>query len=354
MPPAGRRKGTNRAASRKPSLLVIFGAGASFDSVAEPAPYADAGWRPPLAKQLFENRRSFGEVMQRFSDALPVIGELRSAVRAGDAVEATLQRIRDRAGAFPPLERSLAALRFYLQEVVWRSGEVWSEGAHGLTNYVQLAARIEEWRYSHEARVTYVTFNYDLLLERACTWLSFGDVADYIADGNTKVFKVHGSVNWGREIDEPPISSWGDYRSAIAHAVGDLTISDRFRIQPSWNEPFVEDHRLFPALALPTQSKSLYECPEEHLDMLRAALPEVTACLAIGWRAQEQQFVSLLAKGLRPGLPMHIVTATEPGAAGVRRTLVEGGMSPRSTAHTSGFSGYVDAPRHLQALVRPR
>lgn len=340
--------------TKKSTLLVIFGAGASFDSVAEPPEYADRDWRPPLASQLFENRRSFGEVMQRFPDALPVIAEVRSAVRSGAPVEATLQGLRNRASSYPALERSLAAVRFYLQEVIWRSGDIWRQGSHGLTNYVELAARIEEWRYLNDARVLYVTFNYDLLLESACTHLSFAKVADYVTDENTKVFKLHGSVNWGREIDDSANFVAADHRASIAHQVGELKISNRFQILSRWDTPVRKLRRLFPAIALPTQTKSLYECPEDHLSVLRSLLPNVTQCLVVGWRAQEQNFLEMLSKALPGTARMHVVAGSEAGAAAVRRTLIEAGVTGRPTAHSHGFSGYVAAPQHLRALVRAR
>jgi hypothetical protein len=54
-------------------LLVIFGAGASYDSVAH-LPLSGSGdrilnsERPPLANQLFENRPIFVKAMKRFPD----------------------------------------------------------------------------------------------------------------------------------------------------------------------------------------------------------------------------------------------------------------------------------------------
>lgn len=60
-------------------MLVILGAGASYDSIREyPAPgpgVAEMGalrsWRPPLASQLFENRDSFFDVINRNPLARP-------------------------------------------------------------------------------------------------------------------------------------------------------------------------------------------------------------------------------------------------------------------------------------------
>src|SRR5262245_25692730 len=73
-------------------LLVIFGAGASYDSVPglppPPAPYPALRpivggltrpeiHRPPLANQLFDDRPGFVEVMARFPDCIPLVPQLR-------------------------------------------------------------------------------------------------------------------------------------------------------------------------------------------------------------------------------------------------------------------------------------
>ena len=49
-----------------------------------------------------------------------------------------------------------------------------------------------------------VTFNYDRLIEHALTGagISTAGIADYIASPLFKLFKVHGSINWVRSVQE--------------------------------------------------------------------------------------------------------------------------------------------------------
>jgi hypothetical protein len=119
-------------------LLVVFGAGASFDSVPHlppPAPPSEGGavqnnWtpvkevtvaphefvRPPLANQLFDTRPIFVDLMEKFKDCQPLVPLLR---QSGTSIEKKLAEFREQAMAFPPLRRSLAAVQYYLHFALW-------------------------------------------------------------------------------------------------------------------------------------------------------------------------------------------------------------------------------------------
>jgi hypothetical protein len=51
---------------------------------------------------------------------------------------------------------------------------------------------------------------------------------------------------------------------------------------------------LFPAIAVPIQTKQVFECPKRHIDELTARLPRTTHLLVIGWRDMDQHFIRLL------------------------------------------------------------
>ncbi len=60
-------------------LMVVFGAGASYDSFPSGLPNS-TDWedrRPPLANELFDNRPAFGPVVSRFPRCQPIISRLR-------------------------------------------------------------------------------------------------------------------------------------------------------------------------------------------------------------------------------------------------------------------------------------
>jgi hypothetical protein len=54
-----------------------------------------------------------------------------------------------------------------------------------------------------------------------------------------------------------------------------------------------------PALAVPVRTKSVFECPQEHLDMLWGLLPTVERVLVIGWAGMETHFLTKLHERLR-------------------------------------------------------
>ena len=110
-------------------LLVIFGAGASYDSVPHlPAPsnpadaikhrvdYASRD-RPPLANQLFEDRPEFVNAMEQFKDCMPLVPALR---KRGVAVEQELTKLQEQAETFPRVHGELAAIRYYLHLALWQ------------------------------------------------------------------------------------------------------------------------------------------------------------------------------------------------------------------------------------------
>ena len=85
-------------------LLVVFGAGSSFDSVPQlpPGPPIEgmAHWQelPPLANQLFDTRQIFVELMEKFKDFQPLVPILR---QSGSSVEKKLAEFQEQAKNVP-------------------------------------------------------------------------------------------------------------------------------------------------------------------------------------------------------------------------------------------------------------
>ena len=157
-------------------LLVILGAGASYDSVAHlppPAiysPVVDDPTRPTLANQLFENRGIFVEIMTKYPECLPLIPPLR---KNGVIVERELAKIQEQSKTFPRALHELAAIRFHLHHALWECERVWKQKHKGITNFAAFLREIERWRFEAKERVCFVTFNYDTMLEDAMAAASF-------------------------------------------------------------------------------------------------------------------------------------------------------------------------------------
>jgi hypothetical protein len=146
-------------------LMVIFGAGASYDSFPSspaPAPTAstDFGERSPLASQLFADRGDFRNIARKYPKCLPLITDLEPRRCEGVSVEEFLEAYKAQADA--EARSQLWAIRYYLQAVIQRCESGWDMRTRGASNYSSLFNPVR--RSGH---VCLVTFNYDTLLEQS-------------------------------------------------------------------------------------------------------------------------------------------------------------------------------------------
>lgn len=341
-------------------LMVIFGAGASYDSVpSRPAgaPARDNSeklYRPPLANSLFEDRTNFVRVMDQFPRCKPIIPFLRDS--GGEfSVEEVLERLQIEAKESREGQRQLAAIRFYLQLVILETEVNWvSHVAKDITNYNALMGRIERVRKKDEM-VCLVTFNYDTLIERILptVYIKIKGLDDYILDERYKLIKLHGSANWGREIETPITDANKREFSLVANELidqaPDLKITDNY-LMVNWKQkesPYIpvyfdRQEPFFPALAIPVETKQNFECPHKHLEVLEGFIPRVTKLLVIGWRASEIHFSKLLAANLTRGLRgTMVVTGTRDEGREVIGKLQSAGVKENLYLSEHGFTHFV-------------
>lgn len=331
-------------------LLVVLGAGASFDSlIADPppdvsalGPYTRRGndFRPPLAVQLFENRANFSQVVADLRELAPLMQPMRQAIEQGVQIEKRLaehqHRARDQADPDFALERQLRAFRFYLQQIMHDCSEQWPSAMHGSTNYGHLLWRICRWQSLTKEPVCYVTFNYDTLLEAAFRENYDIDaderLENYIGFENAKLIKLHGSANWGRVVN-PPLKK-RKISTRVPPSAEEVKESMLWMIREMPNEMISSEYVLlrqpneivsaggsdgflricFPAIAIPVEEKQDFECPDSHVTALRDLLPTVNKLLVIGWRAAEENFLALLRDAL-PQRPLLDVVCAGPADA---------------------------------------
>jgi len=317
-------------------LTVIFGAGASYDSNPSRPPVKSAvdRFRPPLANDLFADRDFFASTVALIERIQPVVPRLRHT--AGKNVESVLRELQDEAAQYPERHRQLMAVRYYLQCMLSKCEQSWKVEARGVSNYRSLLDEIAHWRQGTGA-VCLVTFNYDTLLEDAMSSVggTIKELNDYVF-GNPayRCFKLHGSVDWARIVETtlpsyPDHNNWAVARNHIDRAATLKITNDFVRITEypcgMWQDRFA----LVPAIAIPVEQKSYFECPADHLHELARLLPETDRLLLIGWRATEDHFLKLLTKHVTRPLACTIVAGAEaeardiasrvgPALAGVR------------------------------------
>jgi len=354
-------------------LLVIFGAGASYDSVPHlppPSNPADAIQhradlarrdRPPLANQLFEDRREFVTAMASFPECMELIPTLR---KRGVAVEQELARIREQSKTFQRVHRELAAIRYYLHVALWECQERWSRIHQGITNYAALLREVERWRFEHDQQVCFVSFNYDTMLEKAMRQVldfEIKDLNSYVSRDPYRLVKLHGSVNWGLEIDgiADPISV--TVQGLIKDAEK-LQVSKRYRLVDHYVMLCEDSNRVVvtPAIAIPVDKKDEFACPETHIEALQRVLPHVQKIITIGWRATEDKFLNLLFSNLKPTAPpdLMIVSGDIGGATETLNNLTTEGrthglrFSRKAEPIIDGFSGLIHRLGHLEGFLR--
>lgn len=335
-------------------LLVVFGAGASYDSSMDYDPSRDrfasvegylivlGGIRPPLGDQLFELRDIFASAAEQIPKCQLILDQLRNRP-SNVSVEQQLEEIRDQAHGYPEGRRQLVAVQFYLQWIISECQAKWNERIRSNTTYRALLGQID--RQMRGRPVCLVTFNYDTLLEEAFSSLDrqFESIDDYVSRDDYKIIKPHGSVNWVREIsglmDVDPSFHPLDVTSTVISAGDTLTPSDNYYLVPEQdrkrlgrvvpyysipNKPGVQ--MVLPAIAIPLEKKTGYSCPSTHVLALAECVSKTDKLLMVGWKGAENDFVSLLAKNLRQKIPKMIVSRSRESAVNIRDKLLASGV----------------------------
>lgn len=351
-------------------LLVILGAGASFDSVPLSVlgklqkHRANLEFRPPLLSELLPSRRPFGEALSHFPQCAGLITDLRRRLEADPDIglEALLEEKQAEAATYPPAAQELMAFRYYLQEILSVCGDEWWRLSRSETNYSDLLRRIDRWRHAQQTRVAIVTFNYDTLLDRAAEsqlGMHLGRISEYVAGDAWQIFKPHGSVNWGRWADWEERHSNGDQiRRYVIENSTDLKESDEFVVADR-SEPqsgFKRRKILVPALAIPLAVKDSFQCPQSHVREMEKAIRRSFKILVIGWRATEAHFLQLL-DGLPGKAPqIEVVTESDASSSQTLANLHDGAdlatdiSDGQVSIHGQGFSKYLQQ-HHLESFL---
>jgi hypothetical protein len=185
-------------------MMVIFGAGASYDSVPSRPPLTwgrdQLPTRPPLARDLFLPEGICSEALRRFAQCKPIIPYLQQH-DPSRTIEQRLEILQSESEQDAERKRQLAAVRWYLQFVVSQFDIEWTSVSQGVTNYVTLLDQLR--RCGGMSPVLLVTFNYDRMIEEALSSLAISveSLESYLKHDGFKLFKLHGSVNWGREVE---------------------------------------------------------------------------------------------------------------------------------------------------------
>jgi len=350
--------------------MVIFGAGASFDSsptypvgMGPPGASQDDQhneyYRPPLAKDLFANRPIFIDALELFPQCKAIVPRLRDpGVTSGEkSIETLLQEIEAEAMTYARGRQETAAIRCYLQRAIAQCEARWLGTTRRITNYLRLAREIDRTHKADEP-VCLVTFNYDTLLEDALAHLNLKvtKMEDYWKGlGLFRVFKLHGSVNWGNVVTNRLNINLNHPPSVLQHCVeriAEIGISQEFALCPATTMGVADGRPVFPVIAIPVEKKQEFACPQPMIDELISLLPQIDKVLVIGWRASEDHFLELLKHHLNKGVGIWIVAGEDKLAEQVSVRIHKALLNnpPHCSAEPTGFTDFIRT-RRLEAIL---
>jgi hypothetical protein len=253
-------------------LAIIFGAGASYDFLPTYPPGDKVSsflseLRLPLANHLFENRKEFAIIASQLRRLIPILPELRhrTAGRPLEEVFEELSSLDESDAYWPRRQRELMAVRFYVQRAIRWSETTMIGNSAGVSNYSTLIGYIERFRRSDDT-VILIPFNYDTLIERALSShfddFTFKSIGDYVSRPRYKLFKLHGSVNWGNPIPADARLNLHTSTEQITNTIIDLADNldykiDDFAVLP---EPgvVVVTRCIFPRFPFPFERKATF------------------------------------------------------------------------------------------------
>jgi hypothetical protein len=212
--------------------------------------------------------------------------------------------------------------------------------------------------------------------------LNVADMNSYHSWGNYSLFKLHGSIDWGRVVEglarNPGETSDEQCQRVIDSTLtqGGSFITDSYSLCSNDMHPLPikrsvlhggmagPDSVLYPALSIPVEKKDERSCPAEHVTALEALLPRATKMITIGWRATEAEFLGKLKfsrqmpyAGIRNAMSLLVVTGTEEGAELTLHNLINvAGATPELFEEklpvTTGFTGLINSLGTLGAFLR--
>jgi hypothetical protein len=189
-----------------------------------------------------------------------------------------------------------------------------------------------------------VTFNYDRMLEKVLE--QFGhtltNIDNYVRHDRFKLFKLHGSVNWGRRVLDQagPLRQQKETVRHLIDSAASLKFANDYWILEHSDKTHDDKFVFFPALALPVEKKVDFECPASHVNVLRQHLKNVTRILTIGWRGSEAPFLDMLNNSLSGPVPLMVVAGGDLESSDIGEHLESKGIASSVTPYPGGFSDF--------------
>lgn len=336
------------------NTVFIFGAGASHGVIGGHTypryEYRDT-WRPPLANDLMKSSREFDGLIHPLNELNALAGEIRGSLSGNNSLEEFMLELKEKAKKSRIRQIQLMQLRFYLRHLLHECSRNYVFTGN---LYAALAARMLD--IANGAEITFISFNYDTLIEEALQNLRLlpNKIKNLNAytQGTIKLFKPHGSVNWiyrlkgGSDLSIGPlqwlISNYQLQEPDVTHIPIEIEEAwDTSKLISNYLDPWIH----YPAIAIPLSEKSEFCFPQAHLDAMKAALGRAKHIVGIGWRGQENHFGEILANECPKSRPIfHIVDTSIKNADEIGNHLILKYVNNgRNRSYGSGFEGFMQS-----------
>ena len=171
-------------------------------------------------------------------------------------------------------------------------------------------------------------------------------MSDYVASPRFKFFKVHGSINWVRTVraQELPTEHSGHQWAAanlVIENAATLSFSKEYALAAEYPSGINGQEYVAPAIAIPLEDKTDFECPADHLGLLQHLLPQTDRLLVVGWRATEQHFLRMLHAGLKAPIRCHIACGNKQAGEETAGRLLAAGIGGDYVVSDSGFTDMI-------------
>ena len=298
--------------------MIIFGAGASFDCIHSYHKESSFNeeWKPPLANEIFSDRKAFIEIIKDFGGA----SSLKSEILLHSDIEEYFQQLWDFASNNNDnlTLSKIINTQFFLQKLFVEISSNYNNA--GNSNYDVLANLAYRYTLEMNEDILFVSFNYDLLLDFALEKTlnrRLNKIETYL-ESRIKYIKPHGSCNWFRDLvhiigansvrsftgSDPGLFIDKLYQNSVQSGLIEKELEKEIVVKNYFNE---NGEYGIPQLLIPLKDKDEFILPDSHLRYLEQSLFTVDEVLIIGWKGTEVNFLRLLEKHLK-GKDVKILT----------------------------------------------
>lgn len=300
----------------KNDLLVIFGAGASFDCADKTKSSVNKEYRPPLTSQIFSRQypledRSTPGGINSFKDSILNRHFFASSIgheyNPNTSLEIYLSGLK--ISNYASDRKKYLALCIYLHDLFENISSRYLNASLD-NNYHSLLLKLRKTQFP---RINFLTTNYDTIfdatLEKLYTFV-FQDLNDYLnfqGDGKTfNYIKAHGSINWSFLLNDQCI----ELRESDNIINGRINVNDDLMRSIESANLVKINHMIasgkikFPAIAVPL-GKYKFISPVQVENFLGQKL-NVSHILIIGYSGRDNTIFDLLKKILTIPAPANI------------------------------------------------